>query len=327
MCVRVLLLVVLGVYTVVCQECKPCEIGEQYQLLPCNATHPAVCANCTVCAENEYEMSECDTTHDTECRGCSTCTPGVSFAVGTCGPEDDRDIECRACSRCASGEFEMRPCNSTHDTLCGVVMQTARGVTDAIAQTLPQTTTPSSPPPSTILSLSLTSDLPASAFTADMLRALSNAFASALNLPPADVEVLGIQRRRLLADLTVDLLIRTPLQPAQIGSINLSAVAQTSGLPIVIRSMAVVPERVVGKTPTTTPPPPKTTSDKTITTTLAIVGSIIGFFVLVAIVLVAIGRQNRVAHDDFTDIDLVSATITHESPSPFVMPRLSRYNL
>jgi cytochrome oxidase assembly protein ShyY1 len=115
-----------------------------------------------------------------------------------------------------------------------------------------------------------------------MLLALSNAFASALRLPPDAVEVLGIQRRRLLADLTVALLIRAPIEPAQIASVDLDAVAQTSGLPITIQSLAVV---LQGTAPATTPTPPPTTTDKTVPIALAAVGGVVGFALLVALVM------------------------------------------
>jgi cytochrome oxidase assembly protein ShyY1 len=123
-----------------------------------------------------------------------------------------------------------------------------------------------------------------------MLLALSNAFASALRLPPDAVEVLGIQRRRLLADLTVVLLIRAPLEPTQIASMDLAAVAQTSGLPITIQSLAVVLE---GTAPATTPPPSPPTTDKTIPTALAAVGAVIGFAVLVVIVMLMYRPQRN----------------------------------
>jgi len=267
-----------------CLGCQPCDVDEQYTLRPCDATHAAECGNCTVCGENEYEARSCDATHNTECRSCSQCAAGVTFAVGMCGPESDRDVECRACSRCAVGEFEARPCDPTHDTVCG------------------QTTTP------TLLSLSLSSDLPASAFTPDMLSALGNAFASALHLPPSAVEVLGIRRRRvLLADLTVELRIHALVQTEQINSIDLAAVATTSGLPIVIRSVVAIPSI----TPT---PPPPTPADKNIPIALAVVGAIIGFAALTALVVVARRPQRRVADDNFSDLDLASATIAHGSP-------------
>jgi hypothetical protein len=114
-----------------------------------------------------------------------------------------------------------------------------------------------------------------------MLLALSNAFASALRLPPDAVEVLGIQRRRLLADLTVALLIRASLEPTQIASMDLAAVAQTSGLPITIQSLAIVLEGTAA--PATTPSP--ATADRAIPTALAAVGAVVGFAVLVAVVM------------------------------------------
>ena len=272
-----LLVALLGVQATGFMPCRPCEIGEQYELLPCDATHAAVCANCTVCAETEYEAVPCDLARDTQCSACSVCTPGITFAVGKCGPENDRDVECHACTRCAAGAIQVHPCTPTHDTVCSQLGPTQAATSSAP----PQTTTP--PPKPTLLSLKLSSDLPASAFTPSMLLALSNAFASALRLPPEAVEVLGIQRRRLLADLTVALLIRAPVEPTQIASVDLAAVAQTSGLPITIQSLAIVLE---GTAPaTTTPPPPPSPTDKTVPTVLAAVGGVVGFAVFVTVVV------------------------------------------
>jgi len=168
-----------------------------------------------------------------------------------------------------------------------------------------------------------------------MLTALSDAIASALNLPTTAVEVLGIQRRRrLLVDLTLDLLITAPVEPTQLSAMDLGAVAQASGLPIVIKGIAAIPERItrltVPKPPATTPRPPS--EDKTITITLAIVGAIIGSIVLVAIVVFSLRRPGRIAdEEDFSNMDVVSATLAHDetmavSPPSFTMPRLSRYN-
>jgi hypothetical protein len=270
-----LLATLLGVQATGFLPCRPCEIGEQYEVRPCDANHATVCANCTVCAEDEYEEVACDLAHDTHCSACSVCTPGITFAVGKCGPENDKDAECHACTRCAAGAIEVRPCTPTHDTVCSQL-----GTTQTTSSPHPQTTPPTSKP--TLLSLKLSSDLPASAFTPSMLLALSNAFASALRLPPDAVEVLGIQRRRLLADLTVALLIRAPIEPAQIASVDLDAVAQTSGLPITIQSLAVVLE---GTAPATTPTPSPTTTDKTVPIVLAAVGGVVGFALLVALVI------------------------------------------
>jgi hypothetical protein len=63
---------------------------------------------------------------------------------------------------------------------------------------------------------------------------------------------------------------------------DLAAVAQTSGLPITIQSLAIVLE---GIAPATTPPPPPPPTDKTVPTVLAAVGGVVGFAVVVTVVV------------------------------------------
>ena len=102
------------------------------------------------------------------------------------------------------------------------------------------------PAPSVEVSLAITSDLPAAAFTSSMLASLGDALAAALRLPSWQVEVMGIRDapgRRLLASLAVDvrILAATAGEAAavqhQVAAANLTAVAAASGLPLTISSL------------------------------------------------------------------------------------------
>ena len=291
-----------------CQECRHCEFGEQFYLHACNSTHDTVCGNCTVCDEDEYETAGCNETHNTICMPCSTCTLGLSFALSGCGPDTDADRMCQNCSRC-EGSLEVQPCSLTQDAVCLPVMTTAFTTSTSTTSTSSTSTPLPTPLPTstTILALVLTSELPS--LTPAMLTSLGDALAAELGLPKTAIQTL--RRRELLStELTVRFRILAALPPERVRSMNLTAVARASGLPIVIRS-ALVEQ-------TATPPP----QDTSIVTTLAVVGGVVGSMLCVAIVVYSVRRPARVQDEDnFTDLELITMTMVHES---IPMPRLSR---
>ena len=105
---------------VTCQACRACEIGEEYRVGSCSpdSNTDFSCKNCSVCGDNQYEAQACDGEHDTVCKPCSHCFEGLTFAIGTCGPESDSDLLCMNCSICSDGKYMSHACNVTHDTLC-----------------------------------------------------------------------------------------------------------------------------------------------------------------------------------------------------------------
>lgn len=289
-----------------CQECKQCEYGEQFYLNACNSTHDTVCGNCTICAEDEYEMTGCNETHNTVCMACSTCTLGLSFSLNTCGPDTDADRMCQNCSRCEKSAVA-QPCSLTHDAICAPVLTTINIPT---TNSPPMTNIPTTSSLPIILALALTSEL--ASLTPAMLTSLGHALAAELGLSSNAIQALD----RRSTELTVRFRILAALPPERVRSMNLVAVARASGLPIVIRSVQV--EHTAAQF-TTTPPPPQ---DKSIVTTLAVVGSIVGSMLCVAVVAYAVRRPARVQdEEEFTDLELITMTMVHES---IPMPRLSR---
>ena len=252
-----------------CQPCTPCEVGEQFLTRQCNATHDAVCANCTVCMGTQFEYSACEGAHDTTCRPCSACVPGVSFATSDCGPESSSDRVCTLCSQCA---FELSPCDATHDAVCG-----------------------------TLITLTLVSEIPASAFTRAMLSALGAAVASGLGLPSTAVEVLGAHRRRTGFTVTVDLQIRAIISPQQMEAMDRDAVARASGLPITLLSAST--QDVTS--PKTTEAPPANTLYTGLTVGV-VLGTVVAFVCVVGCVHRKRRRRRKVADNDgFTDLSAV----------------------
>ena len=262
-----------------CQPCTQCEVGEQFSTRQCNATHDAICANCTVCTETQFEYSACEGDRDTACRPCSACVPGVSYATSDCGPEISSD---RVCSRCSSCAFELSPCDATHDSVCG-----------------------------TLVTLTLASELPASAFTRAMLSVLGAAVASGLGLPSTAVEVLGAHRRRTSFTITVDLRIRGVISPQQIDAMDRDAVARASGLPITLLSASihgVAPQKATEAAPAN--------SLYTGLTVGIVLGTVIAFVCAAGSVHRKRRRRRKVADNDgFTDLSAVVLMQTEEPRS------------
>ena len=264
-----------------CQQCTPCEVDEQFLTRPCNATHNAICANCTVCVQDHYELSPCEGTHDTVCKPCSACVPGVSFATGDCGPESSSDRTCSPCSRCA---LEISPCDSTHDAVCG-----------------------------TLVTLVLASQVPASAFTRAMLSALGTAVASGLGLASSAVEVMEVYRRQMSFTVTANLRIRAAVSPQQVEAMDRAAVARASGLPITLLSASIQQNSIQLKTPPTAPPNALYTG----LTAGVILGTVLVFVCVMAGVHRKRRRRRKVA-DGFTDL---SAVVLMQAEEPLSVRR------
>lgn len=251
-----------------CMDCQQCEVGEQFLVRECTPDQDALCANCSVCDDSEYTQQECNATHDTICRPClAACTLGATFQPpGACGPEkSSSEPLCHNCTQCASMAAELRACNLTHDTQCRT------DDAEAFFSTV-------------VVSLTLASEVPPSAFTVSMLQSLSDALALALGLSSSQCEVLlplvevrfppGAATRRQQAPPSSYYLLQVEFRLSflratnagdktnhtqeedQIQSLNLDALATRSGLPIQIlairRSSSTTATRNV-------PPPPHTT--------------------------------------------------------------------
>lgn len=318
-----------------CQECSRCEYGEQYGVRACNGTHDTVCGNCTACVEDEYEAAECKDTHDTVCKPCSACAPGLTFALNACGPDSDADTVCQNCSRCEAGAVEARPCSLTQDAVCVAAMTTvdtapseefvttspkafvttsskafvtttsSEAFTTTSSQTFITAFSSSSSTP-TILSLTLTTDLPA--LTPAMLKPLGDALAAELGLPNSAVQALDTPRRRklLATDMVVRFRVLAALPPERVRSMNLAAVAKASGLPIVIRSAVASPEHTPHSASSNAP---------------AIIGGLAALVLCAAMATYSVRRSARVRDDAFTNLEPITVTMVHE---PIQMPRLVR---
>jgi hypothetical protein len=247
-------------------DCQQCEAGEQFLVRECTPDQDALCANCSVCDDSEYTQQECNATHDTVCKPClAACTLGATFQPpGACGPESSPESLCQNCTQCASMAAELRACNLTHDTQCR---------TDDAGVLL-----------TVVVSLTLASAVPPSAFTVSMLQSLSNALALALGLSSSQCEVLlplvevrpppGATRRQeappaylLQVEFRVSFLSAThagenrnhtqAVEEDQIQSLNLDALATSSGLPIQILAIRRSSSRSSSTTPNV--PPQQTT--------------------------------------------------------------------
>jgi hypothetical protein len=220
--------------------CAECESGVQYQKRACDARSDTECANCSVCEEGFFEAVACNETHDTVCSACKVCPPGITFAVGECGPETDADrLSCRNCTQCATSVIS--PCNGMQDAVCG----------------------PIEPAYELLLSFAVTSEWPVAAYTAERLVLFCNAVAFELEVSADAVKPGAVRERSMrregrqnetennnnnsssatpLFAIVIDMLLQleqsTPRVEQRLSMLNLSALSQASGLPIVIHSFS-----------------------------------------------------------------------------------------
>ena len=254
--------------------CRMCAYGK-YTAVPCSLQLPAVCAACSACAAGFIEVAACSNTSDTVCAavppsptiraadGAATHSGFARVAVSVAPSSPalafvNFSVSGSPPPTCVAGGARQPNATLLLQATATVTAVTCAFITDSLvaASDVAAVTFIVQPAPSVVVSLSITSDLPAAAFTPAMLGPLGDAMAAALGLPSWQVEVIGVRdvsRRRLLGALAVDfrILSATPAAAAaleqQVAAANLTAVATASGLPLAISSVTA---QVV------TPPPP-----------------------------------------------------------------------
>jgi hypothetical protein len=111
------------------RECKPCKEkcpSGQYMVSGCNATHDAVCQNCSTVqqlncsakyASSNFFVVACSAMADAACLPCSPeCEAGKTYEAQTCSGGQDRI--CLSCTECLSNKFEATPCTPKKDRRC-----------------------------------------------------------------------------------------------------------------------------------------------------------------------------------------------------------------
>ena len=244
-----------------------CEVGEQFTVRPANATHAAVCANCSVCEDDDrfFEAGACEGARDTVCAPCAApCAAGQTFETVPCSPESDRT--CAPCAPCAS--LELSACVPERDAVCG-----------------------------TRLTLRFESATPAAAFTRPMLAALAAAVATAgLALDREAVEppdAAYSERRDARHTVRVDLRVRAVLTQAHIDAADWAAVARAAGVERLSVAIVWAAAPVIVILPLV--PPPSADAAWNAGLTAAVVPPLLTLGVLCAAALRVFRRRRRVA--------------------------------